>query len=479
MSLDNNTMPFGILLDSAVEFVVAQNKRLTKRDVWNELGALIGKKASYVKNLCRTTPVKPRSVNWNTILEEFSVYLLIKTNWALGSKWLKDLLALDGRRPVNELYAKIIQKVREQIGDPSTGFRGTGISTNSWSQVQSFVIDNKNFVGRASEKQQILDTLREGASVFLICGEGGIGKTSLTYQITEHCRQEFADYVIWITAQHEVLVEGNIITLDPPLINYESILENVARETGHGIEAHFSASLERKVKEILKNWRCLIVLDNMDMEDRDKIQLTELIGQIRAILGNSQLLLTSRQKFATETFKKLDGLSKKDTFTLISLLLAKDVNLAENDRQAIYDKTAGNPLAIRLIVPLLQRLSAREALTFLEEVPKLEGRTGKSFTNFFDFVYKKSWYQLSQDAQDLIVCIVNNRQPNVAYSTKLLADNFVYEDKPQVRNRKFKAALEQLYEYSFLKLELKKVQGESQYSFHFITGLYIKQFTHL
>lgn len=243
--------------------------------------------------------------------------------------------------------------------------------------------DVEPFYGRQSELEQlkswIADEDRSRRSrLVVLYGMGGIGKTFLAVKAGKQLEKDF-DAVVWRS-----------IKQTPNLSKLIASIEDIINP-GYISAAKLSAeeSITRLINS-LKERRCLIILDDLDsIFDPNDVagrylseygQYAELIERIATENHESSVLIVSRENIAD-----IAGLEGSRVHTLqisgsgeIAQQLIENQGLEYNDAwQEIATNYGGNPLALKIMITMIQDLYGGQAEDFLGN--------DRTTTSFFTF----------------------------------------------------------------------------------------------
>jgi len=211
---------------------------------------------------------------------------------------------------------------------------------------QSFFTGRDNFVA------EILDSLNpeDRAWVVSIDGLGGIGKTSLVRKVAfQSTKSGLFDEIIWSTAQQRLLTPTGIISVeqDQYLVELDDLLDEICQAFGYLTPIEFS--FEDKIKAVnvlLKQRRCLLVLDNLETLADAK----PIASFLRKTPFPTKSLVTSRQLFSVgegEKFVRLPPMSWLETSKLIEHeSKEKNVELSEAQANQLFELCCGIPAAL-------------------------------------------------------------------------------------------------------------------------------------
>ncbi|HEY9618791.1 MAG TPA: NB-ARC domain-containing protein, partial [Crinalium sp.] len=236
-------------------------------------------------------------------------------------------------------------------------------------------IDVTTFYGRTEElatlKQWIVG---DRCRLILLLGMGGIGKTSLSIKLAEQLQGSF-DYLIWRSLR-------NAPPIDDLLIDLIKFLSN-RQETEITLPETLEGKLNR-LMEYLRQFRCLLVLDNAEtiLRGGDSAGLHlegyEGYGTLFKRIGETRLqsclIITSREKpkelipLEGESLPvrslPLRGLTGAEGQEILKMkgTLAGD----EAEWNALVERYAGNPLALKMVATTIRELFDGDIADFLD-----------------------------------------------------------------------------------------------------------------
>lgn len=237
--------------------------------------------------------------------------------------------------------------------------------------------DVSSFYGRETElaalKQWILEDSCRLVGIF---GMGGIGKTSLSiklaHQLVGTSHSEF-HHILWRSLRNA-----------PPL---SDLLTDLIQVLSRQQELDLSATIDGQISRLLhylRRQRCLIVLDNgetvMRQGDHGGSYLPgyEAYDLLWQSLGQAEhqstVVLTSREKpkgIAAHEGKTLPVRSLRLTglppdIGQVLFNVKGDFTATTNEWQQLIHHYAGNPLALKMVAPVIQDLFEGEVAQFLE-----------------------------------------------------------------------------------------------------------------
>ncbi|KAJ4788163.1 Disease resistance protein RGA2 [Rhynchospora pubera] len=221
------------------------------------------------------------------------------------------------------------------------------------SRETSCILNERNVVGRETEKAKIIEWLKKPVphstiSAFCIVGAGGLGKTTLAQLISEEMgRENLFDKTIWACVSTNFSVED--IT--------RKILQQLG-ESCHGGES--LNSLQIKLKEMVHSKKLLFILDDVWNEDK-MCDWEKLVAPLRFVHQGSKILLTTRMKSVADMLARvlnvereyldLCGLEEQQLLKLFERYAFEGHPNHDNDLQDIakniVKKLWGSPLAAK------------------------------------------------------------------------------------------------------------------------------------
>jgi LuxR family glucitol operon transcriptional activator len=278
----------------------------------------------------------------------------------------------------------------------------TQIPKSSWqrrqnlsSKLQNLPPQDNEFIGRTEELSKLMKLLRpdRAASIIIVDGIGGVGKTALALEaayLCLECREygkalstcsEIAkivgktigeipsfDAVIFATAKESrILPTGNTERLEAQRTFHE-IVRKISKTLDDPtlLDSESEEQLER-IRKSLRKQRTLLIVDNLEtIEDKDKVLsfISELPLGVKSII-------TTREPLGYAPIR-LEHLPEPDSLRLIQQQLEeKSVTLTVQERKELYSVTGGIPVAI---IYAVGRLAASQSLeTVLEDLRNANG----------------------------------------------------------------------------------------------------------
>ncbi|MBD2211502.1 NACHT domain-containing protein [Nostoc linckia FACHB-104] len=251
--------------------------------------------------------------------------------------------------------------------------------------------DVESFYGRNQELQQLEQWILGGCKVVTIVGIAGIGKTALALALADRMQSKF-DCLIWRSLS---AVPSLISLLDTLVHNFE---ETVIHDIQQGTV---------QLLNHLQKRRCLLILDGLDgvLSQPEYIQFIQKISRDR---HQSCILITSREQPSaieinnqTVSCVNLKGLPKADA---LELLQSRGFTSKQLGISALIQLYRGNPLALKLVTPLIQSVFAGNITAFLSQNTLVIG-------DRLRFILKQQFQQLSGLKQDILYWLAIWQEP--------------------------------------------------------------------
>lgn len=228
--------------------------------------------------------------------------------------------------------------------------------------------------------------------VVAIAGIGGIGKTALADAVTRSLvTQSTFDDVLWLRIERTGQAASG-----PALV--EQVIDRLAERLMGDYVADTSERRLVQVRRRLAEAPHLVVIDNLETEEG----LSELGAHLKELAEPGKFLLTTRVRPQGAVFTcSLDELGFEDAAALLKHHAQEaGINFMAQatggDLEDIFAVTGGNPLALRLVVSLLDVLPLPRVLEGLEE--SKPGPIEDLYLN----IYWQSWRTLGESARRLL-----------------------------------------------------------------------------
>ena len=227
------------------------------------------------------------------------------------------------------------------------------------------------FIGREADMSSLWEWLADKFSpVRLICGLGGVGKTSLAYHFSElfaYARPAQFDKLVWLGAKKKNWLASRDRYESPSRIDFfdvDGFLEKLAIELGcpeaRVAEASDRQNLMELIVEQLEAFKFLVVVDDVDtLEDAEQQSIYHLVSTIFA-RAKSKALMTARRNLGMPRgqYIELTGLEKDDFQEFVAtkcrlLNIPFPATLNEGHREELFKTSGGSPLFVISILRLI------------------------------------------------------------------------------------------------------------------------------
>jgi len=293
--------------------------------------------------------------------------------------------------------------------------------------------------------------------VISIVGIGGIGKTSLADAVVRNILGRFYfEEVLWLRAE-SFLPETRKKVEDVDVRVFFDILSGLILSADVPV-AERDSSLRWKIKSKPH----LIVIDNLESE----VDASKLIRAITDLGNPSKFILTSRRRPPPKLgvfIYPLSELPLEDSHNLM-VDYAEQIGLDEyisdvsRNAEGIYSITGGNPLALKLVIGLVDALPLSNVLQDLKS-----SRPG-DVESMYRHIYWKSWQALGIKSKALLQAM-----PLVAQEGGTL-DHM--RNNSGLDEAEFHHAVYKLYNRSLL--ERRGSLEERRYGIHKLTETFLK-----
>ncbi|MBD2523240.1 NB-ARC domain-containing protein [Nostoc sp. FACHB-133] len=255
--------------------------------------------------------------------------------------------------------------------------------------------DIESFYGRNQELAQLEEWLTsQNCKLITINGIAGIGKTALALALVDRIQSKF-DCLIWKSLQ-----------TSPSLI---SLLNSLLNSFEQGVVQNIQQGTTQLIEQLQKR-HCLLVLDGLEaiFSQSENLSYGQFIQQIGRERHQSCILISSREQLKnieinTKTSRclNLKGLAKAEA---IELLQSRGFTGKELGLSALIQLYRGNPLALKLVTPLIQSVFGGNIAAFLSQNTLIVG-------DRLRVILKQQFEQLSGLEQDILYWLAIWQEP--------------------------------------------------------------------
>ena len=315
--------------------------------------------------------------------------------------------------------------------------------------------------GITDAEDQLFERISQagGPGVAAIVGIGGIGKTALADAVTRRLISNLLfEEVVWLRSEPQTMSGRS----RSPKTTFNNLIAEMAEllniQEGAGAEEQRLA----RIRQALTKQPHLIIVDNLETD----AETVYILDELNDIADPSKFILTTRTRHSSVAavyHLELNELSFSDATSLV-LRHAQDLGLpnlsqlGEDSINKIYEVTGGNPLALKLVVSLLDLLPLQQILSDLQT-----SRFGP-IEDLYKHIYWQSWRILSQEARALLQAM-----PLVGESGSLPDYLQTISELPADR---FWPALHELRSRSLV--EIRGTIYEKRYGVHQLTDSFLR-----
>lgn len=293
-----------------------------------------------------------------------------------------------------------------------------------------------------------------------LVGLGGIGKTALADSVVRQLirRFFFAD-VIWVRAE----APGMNGRSHPIHLPYEDLIVALSRHFWPDVADNYPFQRRvAQVRQMLKERPFLVIIDNLESET----DAAYLLSKLNDLAAPSKFLLTSRARPSEQATIFNFAVAELSLEAAGELLRhhAREIGVPEmvaatqDDITDIYRVVGGNPLALKLVVSLLDLLPLRQILAALSR-----SQTGP-IEDLYRHIYWQSWQMLSPSARNLLQAMplvaVAGGDPDYLYAISGLSQEDFWPALQELRRRSL--------------LEVRGTLQEKRYGIHRLTESFLQ-----
>lgn len=290
--------------------------------------------------------------------------------------------------------------------------------------------------------------------IITLVGLGGIGKTALADGVVRQVIDSFAfDEVLWLRVDQPQAHDRQADQAARLVFELAANL-GLYDESGQASVAEFRRRLHHRPH--------LIVIDNLEEELASPHLLVHLAG----LIGPSKFLLTSRLRPPLFPNLHVITVPELDETYAVELMAEQALGggfpeaaraLKEN-AASVLEITGGNPLALKLVVGLLDTLPLPTVLQALREGP------GGDVEAMYRFVYQRAWQALEPESQQLLLAMPQAGQSGVRLSA--------LQAMTGLQNGRLHGAVKQLITRSLI--ELRGSVMDPLYGIHQLTHTFLQ-----
>lgn len=298
------------------------------------------------------------------------------------------------------------------------------------------------------------------AKLVVITGLGGLGKTAVAAEVARRLlEQQQVEGVIGDSAKEQLFAGDEIVPLHHATLDFNTLIDTIGRQLGRWeIPTLNPAEKRAALGRLFQQHRYLILVDNLETVENAQ----SLVAELRTYLGQSQAIVTSRERVVDESARPftLSALEVDDSLSFIradamqrgvdQLIAASEALLLD-----IHHITGGAPLALKLIVAQARFFDIQLVIDQLRH-------TG---TKLYTYIYRRAWQQLSPAAQRALIYIGQTVVTTVGWN-ELDAVAIAASEEELMR------AIDQLIAYSLLNVV--PANGPIRYGIHQLTRHFVK-----
>ena len=267
--------------------------------------------------------------------------------------------------------------------------------------------DDTGFLGRQTDRLNVLKLLKSHYPVVTIVGEGGVGKTALAlrclYDLADDPTTPY-DAIVWVSLKTAALTQSGVKQLTGTITSTLGLLSEVAKQLGVSEQSDKKeADYIEEIVEYFDLYKILVVIDNLET-----ISASPLRELLLRVPQGSKILITSRVGIGEfEARYPLQGLDEKTSISLFrafakllgvnTLLRLDDGNIKGLCRRLFF-----SPLLIKWFVASVSRGA---------EISSLTNRSGDSFNSALAFCFQNLFEKLGDQDREVISCLASARRP--------------------------------------------------------------------
>jgi LuxR family glucitol operon transcriptional activator len=374
-------------------------------------------------------------------------------------------------------WKHLTETTKELTHDPSFVFRLNipGYWREGFETVQHNLpipdFDETGFVGRTSEKRDLLKHIHGPHPVVSTIGEGGVGKSALVlwciYDVLDTPKDKPYDAIIWVSLKTKVLTPAGVEEIRDSIVNVLGIFQKTTEVLGvPSSSAHDTEVLLKEIHDYMERLRILLVIDNLET-----VPIPELRSFLGSIPQGSKVVITSRIGLGEiELRYKLDPMDKKQSaFLMRRFAKSLNVKLISDSTEDRLDKYCRllyfNPLLIKWFVSSVAAGS---------DPDRLSAKGNQAFSAAIQFCFENLFTRLSTTEQEILYILASARR-QLTHAELY----FLLQEVTSLEQADLESALSVLHNSSMLKRTIpdsKKRDSGTLISLTDIAADYIAQF---
>lgn len=227
------------------------------------------------------------------------------------------------------------------------------------------------FVGRQAELAQLRRLLlphpRSRIYLTTINGIGGVGKSALALELA-HAYVDYYDalppeerfeVIVWVSAKETILTPDGIHNRRSTFGDLDDLFREIAGVMQQpGLVQGDPDERRSQIEQALSAERTLLIVDNLETVDDE-----ELLSFLRELPDPTKAVVTTRHRIDVAKDVRLLGMPRADAELLITNEIGESpIALSPEQRDELYRRTGGVPLAIVYSIGQLRRGLSAEAM---------------------------------------------------------------------------------------------------------------------
>lgn len=310
-----------------------------------EKTSLVKKEKDFLnKELNEIIPIRNRVMHPRPL--EFNDYVILKNLFDNISENIKSI------------HWKEVLKLKEIIDSDSEEILNLKLSKfkkniNILENLPIPEFDDTTYIGRKKEIAELKKLINnEQVKILSIIGEGGVGKTATIVKILyDLLDDESFNYeaIIWSTLKTKQLDKIGFSQIENAIENVRLLKENIVKFISNEIEL----SPEETIIEFAKNFKCILVLDNLET-----INTKDIKDFIFEFSKYGKIIITSRIGLGELEYRyELNGLNEIESLQYMHALLdyygLNQIMTDKEIKRIVSKDLYSNPLSIKWFVRCL------------------------------------------------------------------------------------------------------------------------------